>query len=468
MRTIPVALPLPGPRPTPVLGWRGNVVQFLRDQIRYLTHARRYGELVGFAEGFAGLVMTFSPACTRQLLTDPDLFYSNPFVQSPPDTALRRLTVGLLSMNGPQHRQMRKLIMPAFHRKAVESYAAAMVALTEELLGGWHVGQQFDLARAMQRLTLFIASRALYGLDAVEATERIGGMLRRWLALHEAPLTMLLPYDRPGLTYRRLLRASEQFEALFRELIAWKRRNLDGQHDVLAMLLHARDEHGAPLSDAELVGQASILLNAGHETTSNALTWTLFLLAQHPHVLSDLRDEVRGVLRGSPPTPAQLARLPLLDRVIRESMRLLPPVCYSFRVSTAPFQMGPYEFGRGTGLFFSQYTTHHDPELYADPQRFLPQRWETIDPSPYEYLPFGAGPRMCIGATFAMMEIKIVLSMLVQRFTLAVQPNARIDRQIKITLSPKYGMPVQVGPPDCAPAPGRVRGNVREMVALPS
>jgi cytochrome P450 len=319
----------------------------------------------------------------------------------------------------------------------------------------------------MQHLTLRIASTALYGLPAGPTTAGIGDMLRRWLALHEAPLTMLLPYDRPGTTYRRLLRASEQFEALFMELISWKRRNLDSQHDVLAMLLQAHDENGALLSDAELVGQASILLNAGHETTSNALTWTLFLLAQHPHVLQDVRDEVQSVLHNSPPTLAQLAQLPLLERVIKESMRVLPPVCYSFRVSTAPFQMGPYEFGRGTGLFFSQYTTHHDPELYAEPQRFLPQRWETIDPSPYEYLPFGAGPRMCIGATFAMLEIKIVLSMIVQRFTLAVQPNARIDQQIKITLSPRHGMPVQVMPLDCVPAAARVRGNVREMVALP-
>lgn len=467
MRTTAMRLHIPGPRPVPVLGWRGNVVQFLRDQIHYLTHARRYGDLVGLADGFAGLVMTFNPAYTRQLLTDPDLFYSNPFVQSPPDTALRHLTVGLLSMNGPQHRQTRKLLMPAFHRKAVEAYAADMIALTEEMLGGWQLGQQFDLSRAMQHLTLRIASTALYGLPAGPTTARIGDMLRRWLALHEAPLTMLLPYDRPGTTYRRLLRASEQFEALFMELISWKRRNLDSQHDVLAMLLQAHDENGAPLSDAELVGQASILLNAGHETTSNALTWTLFLLAQHPHVLQDVRDEVQSVLHNSPPTLAQLAQLPLLERVIKESMRVLPPVCYSFRVSTAPFQMGPYEFGRGTGLFFSQYTTHHDPELYAEPQRFLPQRWETIDPSPYEYLPFGAGPRMCIGATFAMLEIKIVLSMIVQRFTLAVQPNARIDQQIKITLSPRHGMPVQVMPLDCVPAAARVRGNVREMVALP-
>ena len=467
MTTSAVPLHMPGPRPLLVLGWRGNVVRFLHDPIRYLTHARRYGDLVGFADGFADMVLTFHPTYTRLLLTDPDLFYSNPFVQSPPDTALRHLTVGLLSMNGPQHRQQRRLIMPAFHRRTVETYHDAMVTLTAQMLDSWKIGQQFDLSLVMQRLTLFIASKVLYGLDAVEATERIGVMLRRWLALHESPMNFLLPYDWPGMSYRRLLRASEQFEAVFLELITWKRRHGEGQHDVLAMLLQARDEDGEPLSDAELVGQASILLNAGHETTSNALTWTLFLLSQHPSVLHDLRDELQSVLRGSPPTAAQLAQLPLLDRVIKESMRILPPVCYSFRVSTAPFQIGPYELGKGTGLFFSQYTTHHDPTLYSEPQRFLPQRWETIDPSPYEYLPFGAGPRMCIGATFAMIEIKIVLAMIVQRFTLALEPNARIDRQIKITLSPKYGMPMRVALPDHTPTPVQVRGNVREMVALP-
>jgi cytochrome P450 len=276
----------------------------------------------------------------------------------------------------------------------------------------------------------------------------------------------LLPIDLPGLPLRRLLRLSDRLDADIRAMVERRRASLGGERDVLAMLLHARDEDGASMSDAELIGQATVLFIAGHETSSNALTWTLFLLSQHPQVLGDLRDELHGVLRGDAPAAAQLGRLPLLDRVVKESMRLLPPASISLRVSTAPFKLGPYELPRGTTVFFSQYATHHMPELYPEPERFLPERWLAIDPPVYEYLPFGAGPRMCIGATFALLEIKIALAMIVQRYQLALQPGARIDRRLRITLSPRQGMPMIVLPPDRAPPVNRPRGNIREMVDL--
>lgn len=150
------------------------------------------------------------------------------------------------------------------------------------------------------------------------------------------------------------------------------------------------------------------------------------------------------MLRGSAPTVEQLGRMPLLERVIKESMRLLPTAAIGSRVSTGPFELGPYHFPRRTFVNFSQYLTHRLPELYPEPQRFKPERWETIDPSPYEYLPFGAGPRMCIGATFAMTELRIVLAMLLQRFRLAVVPGAQIDWGMTITLGIKGPLPMTV------------------------
>ncbi len=146
------------------------------------------------------------------------------------------------------------------------------------------------------------------------------------------------------------------------------------------MLIQARDEDGRGLSDAELIGQATVLFIAGHETSANALTWTLFLLSQHPRVLGDLCDELRGTLHGGAPSVDQLDQLPLLDRVIKESMRLPPPASLSLRVSTAPFELGQHQLPRGTTVFFSQYITHHMPDLYPEPERFLPERWQTINP----------------------------------------------------------------------------------------
>jgi cytochrome P450 len=156
----------------------------------------------------------------------------------------------------------------------------------------------------------------------------------------------------------------------------------------------------------------------------------------------------------------------LLECVIKESMRVLPSVVYNTRNSTEPFELGPYHLPSGTTVGFSNYITHHMPELYPQPEKFLPQRWLSTTPSPYEYLPFGAGPRICIGATFAMMMLKISLAMIVQRYRLTVAPGSRIDRKVTVTLSPKYGVPMRIGPPDRQFAKSEVRGNIHEMVDL--
>jgi cytochrome P450 len=259
-----------------------------------------------------------------------------------------------------------------------------------------------------------------------------------------APSIALFPIDVPGTPYHRMLTLADCLDTEILAMIQRKRGEPSEQADVLAMLIHARDEDGSGMTDAELLGQTTTLLIAGHETTSNALTWTLFLLSQQPEVMSDLVDELHSTLRGDAPSFEQLNQLPLLERVIKESMRLLPPASLASRVSTAPFILGAYEMPKGAFVTWSPYITHRMPALYHEANRFLPQRWETIDPSPYEYIPFGAGPRMCIGATFAMMEIKLVLATLLQRFQLLAVPGSKVDYQMKVTLSPKYGLPMTV------------------------
>ncbi len=219
------------------------------------------------------------------------------------------------------------------------------------------------------------------------------------------------------------------------------------------------------MSDMELIGQANTLFIAGHETSSNALTWTLFLLTQHPGDFADVVDELDGVLGGATPGVAQIGKLHKLEQVIKESMRLLPPAALTSRISTAPFELGPYSLPKDTIVTFGQYITHHMPELYTEPDKFIPRRWETIDPSPYEYLPFGAGPRMCIGATFAMTEIKLVLAMLLQRYRPAVQVGTQIDWHMRVTLAPR-SMPMAVEAQDRQFTKQPVGGNIHELVDL--
>lgn len=471
LKIIPTIIP--GPPPAPLIGWPGNILQFGRDTLGYLWSAyKQYGDLAAFVRGgnpYPLFVFAFGPTYNRQLLSDTDLFYSAVSAITPrrlDGTAAQRLGSGLTAMSGERHRQQRRLMQPAFHRQYVEGYRDDIVALTYAMLDRWQPQQRLDMFHAMTQLTLQIATKTLFGLDARQDTQNAGVLLKRWQDLALGPGVSLFPVNLPGTPYHRMLRMAEHIEAQLRHMIAEKRATGDAQRDVLSMLLAARDDDGTALTDDELIGQAVVLFVAGHETSANALTWTLFLLAQHPSVLMDLQDELGAVCHGDAPSTEQLGRLPLLDRVVKESLRLLPPLCFNLRQSTAPFGLGPYELPAGTVILFSEYITHHMAELYAEPQRFVPERWATITPSPYEYLPFSAGARMCIGAAFATLEIKLVLATLLGRFRVTTIANSAVNRHLRVTLAPKGGLPMQVLAPDAPLVPPAVRGDIHELVDL--
>jgi cytochrome P450 len=253
-----------------------------------------------------------------------------------------------------------------------------------------------------------------------------------------------------------------------RALIARKRLVASDESDVLATLLRAHDEDGGKMSDDELMGQMFLLFFAGHDTTRNTLAWTMFLLATHPKVYDALADEVDGLLKGSAPTIEQISALPLLDRVVKESLRLFPSAPFTMRSSQRATELNGVYLPAGSEVVLSYYHTHRNPDIFPDPQHFRPERWEGLNPSAFEYLPFGAGARQCIGMGFASMEVRIVLAMVVQQFRLSFPANTRIDRQTRIVLSPSPGLPMQIRGRSEAPLPNTaIRGNVRSMVVLP-
>ncbi|KFA93180.1 cytochrome P450 [Archangium violaceum] len=467
MQPTPIRRTPPGPPPMPLLGEFGSQFRLFSDFIGGLSELQRHGPLVSLARGSGRHILVFAPEYVQQVLGNPGLFLSlEPAKNAPPGSSLRRLWTGLGTTNGEVHKKGRRLMLPAFHKKRVEGYRDDMVSLFQRMLDGWRPGETRDVSANMRRVTLLVVTKVLFGLEDEQECLAHGELLSEWFRLFGSASVQLLQHDWPLLPYRRVMRISERGEAAIRDLIARKRREGGGGNDVLSLLLEARDEDGGSLSDEELVGHITILFIAGHETTANALTWTLFLLDQHPEVHAALVDELQGTLRGEAPALEQLERLPLLDRVIKESMRLLPPVPLSQRVAAAPFEMGGYSFDAGTELIYSPYVTHRMPELYPEPARFLPERWKTLDPPVYAYIPFANGPRRCIGATLAMMELKLALAMMLQRYRLALVPGSRIDREVLITLSPKHGMPMTVHAQDRRFTRAPWRGNVREMLAL--
>ena len=449
-----------------------DTVRLVSDPFSFMKRVKaQYGDLVSM-DGFPlNYTFALNAEYTRQMLTNPGLFRNGeaseyPF-RPPADSALARMTLTLNAINGDLHKQQRRLMMPAFHRKRVETYRDVMVELTNKKLDEWQSDpdQPRDMLREMKQLTMAVAVKTLLGLDPDrdgngETSRRL---VERWVASASGVLATLLPFDWPGTPFRRILRLSEEIEKLFKDLIAERRAQPDGD-DVLSTLIAARDEDGTGLSEQDLVSQTLALFVAGHETTATALTWTLFLLSQHPRVMSDLVDELEGNLHGSSPTVQNVNDLTLLDRVVKESMRIISPFVFGMRFNAQETDLGSYRIPAHTMLVFAPAILHHDPAVYPQPRRFRPERWETLDPTPYQYLPFSSGPRMCIGATFATLEIKLILAATLQRYRLTLAPNARIDRAGLLLTYPRHGLPMLARPQDHQFGKNPARGNINRIV----
>jgi cytochrome P450 len=498
---------VPGPDPLPGLGGLPRLLAFSRDPIGGASRLfARYGPMAQIVRararimspGGRAVVVANGHEVNREVLTAHDRFhaFALPGVYYPEDDVMaearrrgrrlgrpdatrlepiRRTLTGLFHVNGDEHRRHRRLLMPAFHKTRIDAYRDDMVALTEQLLGEWRPGETRDVLADMTELTLRIATKTLFGEDAGESGVELARMMQRWL-MTMFSLGMILRLDLGPSPYRRWLDLTRAIDDRTVELVRKKRAILAAKaggavaKDMLSMLVAARDENGSALDEDELVGHTGVIFAAGHETSTNALAWTLLLLAQHPDVAEDLVAELASVLRGDAPTVDQLAQLPLLDAVVKESMRVLPPVPLHPRVVAEDTELGGHFLPKNTEIFLSIFHMHHDPDVFHAPRRFDPARWSSIKPSAFEYNPFSAGPRMCIGASFAMMEIKIVLAILLQRYRLELPRRARVDRRVAITMAPKDGLAMTVRRADGAWRAERraIEGDVRELVELPS
>jgi cytochrome P450 len=491
-RTHQHRLAVPGP--PRMLGGAGNVARYVQDAVGHLTALfERYGPVVALASGGGTRIVSPYPACPGSVFVyGPELVrkVKTPHASwdIPPLTGrlyplgevsarkapLKTFATGLWGVQGDEHRLHRRLLLPAFHRERVGGYADEMVVLTRSTLDRWTPGETVELHAELLRLTARIATHILFGDDGPNGQDRHGPeqTAEQIWALVASPLTRLAPYDVPGLPYRRFVNLVTSWDNQMRDMIRRKRTSASADdRDVLSTLIAATDEEGgAALTEDDLVGHVGSILGAAHETTASGLTWTLFLLSQHPAVASNLRDELEGELHGDAPTPDQLTRLPLLDRVVNESLRIIPPVPITWRIAAEPVEVGGYQLPRGTEVYASTYHTQHMPELYERPESFDPRRWESLNPSTYEYVPFGAGPRRCMGDVFAMVEMKIVLCMLLQRYGLESPRRVTVDRFGFPVVRPKRELRMVVRSKDhrLDQSPRVVSGNVREMVTLPA
>jgi cytochrome P450 len=448
----------------------GSLADFARDPLRCMQRLlREHGDLAVLQEGSQRLYFVFSPQYNRQVLSDPTTFHARFFaIRGPKRSAQRRLTTGLLGMNCEQHRRNRRIVKEPFSKRCIATYHERIASITDEMLRDWHVGQTVDLAAEMTRFMLRVTSSVLFGMEQPETAVRLGGKIDRWAVMQqELGIGALVPDERFNEGYEELLEFAEELEKDILNLIRHRQQAVSHGDDVLSVLVRNFHEHDG-LSDDELVGQSAVLFAAAHMTTAHSLTWTLFLLSQHPEVMQQLFAELSS-MNSSEVARAQVGGegATLLDRVIKESMRILPASSYSQRITQSAVRLGRLDLARGSVVVWSPYMTHHHPRLYSLPERFLPDRWETIRPSAYEYLPFGGGPRLCIGAPLAMMILKTTLPRILFRYGLQVQPGAEINaRVISTMLTPTTCLPMRLYSAGSNYRASAVYGNIHELVQM--
>ncbi len=437
---------IPGPLPAPIFGWLPFLLQFGLNPLTTLENLRkRYGDLIQLGIDKYSAIIVFHPEYNRQILRDPSSFYSYDLdlvpVPFPKDSAIRHITNGMPLMNGPRHDDHRAALLPYFHKKFISRYYEASVEVTERKIASWRIGDELDMQSEMQQLAIWLCTAPMVGLDQ-EDGEAMGRQLERTMNLLLNPAALLFPYNIPGLPFHALLKTAEEMERITLQMI--KRKQGEGltDNDILSVMIKMHEEDPQRMTLNELIGHTGVIFRGGYNPNSMALYWTLLLLSQHPAVLIKLTNELNDVTGGHVPTLDALEKLPYLEAVIKEGMRLFPAGTWTGRLAMHDFKLGSHALPKGTWIVMSPYITQRIPELFPDPYRFKPERWLSAHYSSYEFMPFSAGPRYCIGASLSMLQLKIAMSILVQRFSFSLKAGTQIDCTGFNSIRPRHGLPM--------------------------
>ncbi|MEL7085884.1 MAG: cytochrome P450 [Cyanobacteria bacterium P01_A01_bin.3] len=438
---------------TTLRGWSAlrESIAFSQDPLNMVTRwAQNYGDAVFLEVGPVVYGLLSHPDDIASVLAQNDRHC----IKDISYRVLKRVFGnGLLLSEGNVWKRHRRLMQPAFSGERIAQYAETTVDATVRMLDRWAQsktsGEPTDIYREMSRLTVQVVTRSLFGIDientATEIGESLDVIMRQYM--HQSEMLFLWPDWLPTPGNIKTRQATHRLKTIVKEIIE-QRRQAPGE-DLLSKLLQARDDDGSGLSDSELHDQVMTLLLAGNDTTANALTWTLMLLAQHPEEESKLRAEIDAIVGDRLPTLSDLSRMSVLGKVLNESMRLYPPAWIVGRELTDDYQIGEHSLKRGTVLYMSEWVVHRNARYFPEPEKFCPDRWN----DQYEqqlprcaYFPFGAGPHVCIGKSFALMEAKLILVAILQRYRLSLVDEESIELLPSITLRPSSGVWVNLHP----------------------
>lgn len=416
--------PLP---PTP----QGSVRELVRDPLGFFTAlTHQYGDIVCYRPAPDTAYLLNHPDYVRHVLVDNNRNYSKATYSN--QIFKKVVGDGLITAEGEAWLWQRRLMQPAFHHTRLESLDGLIVDAARAMLARWQqsysMNEPVDIAREMAALTLTITTSALFGVELGEKASVIGEIINRAALLFEKP-------SNPALR-----QAAQEFSLVVEDIIQERKRDFHDTGDLFSSLLLARDEQtGLGMDETQLRDQLMGLLLAGYETTANALTWTWFLLSQNPTTIDRLRAEVRHVLGKRDPGYPDLANMPFLRNVFDESLRLYPPAWILGRRAVDEDYIGGYYVAPGTVLAISIYTLHRHPQFWTQPEIFDPDRFDTSRAEQrhrYAYIPFGAGPRQCIGSTFGILEACLIIACIAQQYELQLMPGIEVQPQAIFVLRP--------------------------------
>lgn len=417
-----------GPQTPPLIQlsqWIGRPLEFMD------ACAQRYGDCFTTRLGHKGQPMVFvsNPQALQQILTGDANQFEAP---GEANKILQPLLgdQGVILVSGDRHRRQRQLLMPPFHGDRMRAYGQLISAIAEQVTARWTIGKPFPIRETTQEISLRVILKAVFGLKEGERYQQLQQLLNAMLEVMSTPLSSSLLFF-PILQkdfgswspWRRFLNRQQQIDQLLYAEIAERREQPDSSRtDIMTLLMSARDEAGEPMTDVELRDELLTLLLVGHETTATAIVWALYWIHSSPSVREKLLQELDSL--GDDPDPSTIFRLPYLNAVCCETLRIYPVALLTFpRVVKSPQTLMGYQLDPGTVLGGCIYLTHRREDLYPEPQSFKPERFLERQFSPYEYLPFGGGSRRCIGMAFAQFEMKLVLAKMLSRYQLAMGDN---------------------------------------------
>ncbi len=419
----------------------GNLLAYNGDRLDFLQRLAQEGDVCGMRFGPFPIIFFNKPEHVHSILVEHAYDFDKGIAIH--NTFRPTIGDGIFSSEGDFHRRQRKLMSPPFQPRHIASYATIMGHYGEQIQRTWADGSVIDVNERMTALTMSIIGKALFDADVFSETDELGAAITvtsEYVAHHLSSL-FPPPYNWPLPLHRRTRKALALVRQRIEDFINERRTQPTERNDFLSILLQAKDEDGNPMSDEQLMAECLTLFAAGHETTAGALTWAWYLLCQHPQIYQKVQQEVDSVLQGRTPTYADLARLPYCLQVFKEAMRLYPPGYAFARRALHDVEIDGYLIHKDQIALIAPYTLHRRPDNFPEPEKFDPERFapEREKQLPrYAYLPFGAGPRICIGMHFAMMEGQLLLATLAQRVSFSLVPGqtVRADLVHHLTLRP--------------------------------